>query len=250
LRLRTYIAVLALPVIAACQSVGTTTAKLYNEQGRYAKAADAAREAVSQSPKDAEAHFQLGVAYSHLDSVAKAYTHLMRSLDLDDDAGRRELVENNVSHNFAKHYTNGQADFKRGNYASAARHFERSTQADPRRGVGFYNLGVTYARLAEVAPGFGDEAVLALTRAVEKSTPEDTFRDDAMRALMKSAVSAEDWAGAVAWGERCVALDPADAEVWRVLSVCHERLGNADRAKECLARASGADAQPETRTPQ
>jgi tetratricopeptide (TPR) repeat protein len=241
LKLRNIIAVLAVPVVAACHSVGTTTAILYNEQGRYAKAAEVARGAVEQDPEDAEAHFQLGVACSHLDSVAAAYEHFMRSARLDGSAARRNLVENNVRHNFSKHYTNGQAEYARGNYAAALGHLERATQADPRRGVGFYNLGVTYARLAEAAPGFTDDAVRALTRAVEKSTADDDFHAAAMRALVKCSIATEDWAGAIAWGERCVAIDPGDGDVWRVLSTCHERQGNAERAKECLARAIAAD---------
>ena len=59
-------------VIAAfgCQSVATTSAKLRNQEGNYELAIKLAEEAIAKNPKDAEAHFQLGVSYSYLDSVA------------------------------------------------------------------------------------------------------------------------------------------------------------------------------------
>jgi tetratricopeptide (TPR) repeat protein len=227
-----------LALLLSCHSVGTTTVILYNDQGRYLKAIKLGKEVVDAAPDDAEAHFQLGISYSHLDSTAAAYRHFTRALELDPgNTKRRNLAENNIQHNFAKHYTIGQSEFRRGGMARAAGAFEKATEADPRRGVGFYNLGVAYARLAETESGFRDDAVRAFENAVDRSTPDDDFHTAALAALLKSHAAMEDWAGAIRWGERYIALDPENRDVWYLLSQCYEGVGNAEKARECLARA-------------
>jgi tetratricopeptide (TPR) repeat protein len=230
----------------ACYSVGTTTVILYNDQGRYTKAIEVAKQVIDENPSDAEAHFQLGLSYSHLDSTAAAYRHFTTALELDPrNTKRREMAENNIQHNFTKHYTIGQSEFRHGGMASAVGAFEKATAADPRRAVGFYNLGVVYSRLAESEPGFRDDAASAFEEAVRRSTPNDDFHKAALAALMRNHAAGEDWESAARWGERYVALDASNPDVWRQLSLCHERQGNAERAKECLARSQALVPSPQ-----
>ncbi len=229
---------LILPGLPACQSVGTTSVILYNDQGNYGKAIEIAREVIAEEPTDSEAHFQLGLALSHMDSVGEAYKHLRRSVELDLNNPRRlEVVENNIAHNFSKHFTNGQVAFRAGNYARAAGLFETATTADPRRGLGHYNLAVTYSRLAEAASGFRDDAAREYTRAIKFSTPEEEYHANALAALSRNLAGGEDWTGAIKWGERFVAIDATNPDMWRHLSNCYQHQGNEARARECLARA-------------
>ncbi len=158
---------------AGCQSVATTSAKLRNQEGNYELAIELARQAIAQNPADAEAYFQLGVSYSNLDSVALAYENFMKSVELDPR--KQPLVENNVKHNFAKHYKLGQSAFNRSDYEAAAREFGLATQADPRQAVAYYNLGVAYARLAQKKedPSYREKAVAAADRVLELQNPSD-----------------------------------------------------------------------------
>jgi tetratricopeptide (TPR) repeat protein len=227
-------------MVLGCQSVGTTTAILYNDRGHHDRAVSAARQAIASNPDDAEAHFQLGLAFSHLDSVAAAYTHFTRAVELDpENTSRRELVENNIEHNFTRQYSRGQAEFERGNYVGAARAFLAATHADPYRDAGYYKLGVAYARLADGAPGFLDESIAAFRFAVKLTDDSDT-RVRAMAALFRTLVRAHSWQQAASWGERYIVLDPDNSDVWRMLSECHRQLGNAEQARECTARAVAA----------
>jgi tetratricopeptide (TPR) repeat protein len=236
-----YVPILLAMVGFGCQSVGTTTAILYNDQGHYDRAVSAARQVIATNPDDAEAHFQLGLAFSHLDSVSAAYTQFIRAIELDpENARRRDLAENNIQHNFTRQYSRGQAEFERGNYAGAARVFVNATHADPRRPAGYYNLGVSYSRLADGAPGFLDESIDALRTAVKLSDADDPVRTRAMAALFRTLVRAQSWQQAANWGERYTAIEPGDSDVWRMLSECHRHLGNAEQARECTARADAA----------
>jgi len=164
--------VLAAFVIAGCQSVATTSAKLRNQEGNYEMAIDLAKQSLADNPNDAEAYFQLGVSYSHLDSVALAYDCFTKSTELDPKKAKDS--ENNIAHNFAKHYKLGQSAYKRDDYQTATEEFELATSADPTQAVGYYNLGVSYYSMGkEVDPKYYEDAIKSLDKVLELSNPSD-----------------------------------------------------------------------------
>ena len=126
--------VLAAFVIAGCQSVATTSAKLRNQEGNYEMAIDLAKQSLADNPNDAEAYFQLGISYSHLDSVALAYECFVKSTELDPK--KEKDADNNIQHNFAKHYKLGQSAYKREDFQTSTEEFELATAADPTQAVG------------------------------------------------------------------------------------------------------------------
>jgi superkiller protein 3 len=163
---------LAAFVITGCQSVATTSAKLRNQEGNYELAIDLAKQALADNPNDAEAYFQLGVSYSQLDSVALAYDCFVKSYELDPK--KKNDAENNIQHNFAKHYKLGQSAYKRDDYQTAADEFKLATEADPTQSVGYYNLGVSYYSMGkEVDPKYYEEAITSLDKVLELSNPSD-----------------------------------------------------------------------------
>jgi Flp pilus assembly protein TadD len=144
-RLVSILLLLALGAVVAsmgCKSVATTSAILRNQEGNYDLAIQLCKEALQANPNDAEAHFQLGFAYSHLDSVELAYQHFMKSAELDPKKQRD--AGDNIQSNFAKHYKLGQNAFNRADYRTATTEFELATKADPRQAIGHYNLGSAY----------------------------------------------------------------------------------------------------------
>lgn len=161
-------------VAVGCQSVATTSAKLRNQEGNYELAIELARQGLAENPADAEAYFQLGVSYSHLDSVALAYEHFVKSAELDPTPQRQRDVENNIQHNFAKHYKLGQSAFNRNDYSTAANEFMLSSQADPTQAVAYYNLGFAYKTLAEDDPSYHEKAIAAMDRVLELSNPSES----------------------------------------------------------------------------
>jgi superkiller protein 3 len=156
---------------AGCQSVATTSAKLRNQEGNYDMAIDLCREALASNPNDAEAYFQLGVAYSQLDSVGLAYQNFTKSAELDPKKAKD--VENNIQHNFAKHYKLGQSAYNRQDYQVAAEEFLAATQADPTQSVGYYSLGGAYANIAREDSTYHAKAIEAMDKVLEMSNPSE-----------------------------------------------------------------------------
>ena len=164
-------AVLAALAAFGCQSVATTSAKLRNQEGNYELAIKLAKEALAKNPKDAEAHFQMGVSYSYLDSVALAYDHFMKAKQLDPE--KAADVDNNIQSNFAKHYKLGQSSFNRQDLKTAAGEFELATQSNPTQAVAFYNLAITYERLALSDSTLHVKALAAADKVLGMSNPTE-----------------------------------------------------------------------------
>lgn len=158
-------------IVISCQSVATTSAKLRNQEGNYDLAIELARQGLADNPLDAEAYFQLGISYSHLDSVALAYEHFMKASELDPK--KAADAENNIQHNFAKHYKLGQSAFNRSDYPVAAEEFALASDADPTQNVAYYNLGVAYARMARTDSTLHAKSIAAMDKVLEMSNPSE-----------------------------------------------------------------------------
>lgn len=204
--------ILAAFALAACQSVATTSAKLRNQEGNYELAIDLARQGIAENPKDAEAYFQLGISYSNLDSVSLAYENFVKSMELDPK--KKRDAENNIQHNFAKHYKLGQSAFKRNDYEAAAEEFKMATMADPSQAIGYYNLGVSYSRLGrEVDPSYYDKAIVELDKVLEKSNPSESHYINALEVAGKALAARGREDEARERFERLIEEDPTSYEV-------------------------------------
>ncbi len=215
-----WLLLLAVAGFGGCKSVATTSAILHNQNGRYDLAIESAREGLRQNPNDAEAYFQLGVSYSNLDSVALAYKNFMKSLELEpNDEKRKELVNNNVKHNYSKHYNTGQAAFQDREYQAAAQEFILATEADPRQSVAYYNLGVAYTWLAGEDPTYHEKAIEALEMSLEKATPDQSHYIDALGLVGKELAEVGRVEDAIARFNRLVEEDPANYAVIENLGI-------------------------------
>jgi tetratricopeptide (TPR) repeat protein len=180
--------VLSASVFAAgCQSVNTTAGKLRNQEGNYEIAIELLNQAIAENPADAEAYFQLGISYTNLDSVSLAYQNFTKAAELDPK--RERDVNNNIQHNFAKHYKLGQSAYNRGEYQGAADEFLLSTKADPKQSVGYYNLGIAYSSMARDNPEYYKLTIDAMDKVLELSNPSEANYIKALqtagRALVK-----------------------------------------------------------------
>ena len=138
--------VAALATVFACKSVETTSAMLHNQTGNYEEAIEQAKLGLAKKPNDAEAHFQLGISYSYTEEMALSYENFTRAAELDPN--KKELVEDNIKSNWARHFNAGIAEFQGDNIEGAAVEFEEAVMADPRQINGWLNLAKSYNRLA------------------------------------------------------------------------------------------------------
>jgi tetratricopeptide (TPR) repeat protein len=199
-------------VAAGCQSVATTSAKLRNQEGNFEMAIDLAKQGLAENPADAEAYFQLGVAYSNLDSVSLAYDSFTKSMKLDPK--KANDAKNNIQHNFAKHYKLGQSAFNREDFQNAVDEFTLATRADPSQSIGYYNLGVAYSELAKgIDEKYYNNAIKSLDKVLELSNPSESqyinalgFTGKALAALGREDEARERF-------ERLIEEDPTSYEV-------------------------------------
>lgn len=163
-------------LVVGCKSKETTSAMIHNDTGRHDLAIEQANIALQKNPDDAEAYFQLGVAYSKLDSVQLAYKTFTKAGQLDPK--RQEMVDNNIQSNFARHYNFALTYIKDpaaplDELKQAAMEFKLATQADPAQEKGYYQLGKTYARMGDADPKYYALAIPPLDKVLELSTPAD-----------------------------------------------------------------------------
>jgi superkiller protein 3 len=177
-RMMAALACVLVALIGGCKSVETTSAMLHNDAGRHDLAIETAQQALAKNPNDAEAYFQLGVAYSNLDSVGLAYEDFMKSAELDPK--REKMVNDNVQSNFAKHYNLALNLSKEDDLPGAAAEFEKATMADPRQSRGYFMLGSAYERIGENDPSYYPRAIGAFDKVLELSTPADKHYIDAL----------------------------------------------------------------------
>ena len=207
-------------VVGGCQSVATTSAMLRNQEGNFEMAIGLAKQGIQENPRDAEAYFQLGIAYSNLDSVALAYKNFTKAKELDPNPKRKENADNNIKHNYSKHYNSGQAAFQDRDLQAASVEFTLATQADPRQSVAYYNLGVAYARLAdddttftgEFSP-YHEQAIDVLEESLEKARPDQAHYIDALGLVGKELAEVGRLDEAVTKFERLVEDDPSNYAV-------------------------------------
>jgi Flp pilus assembly protein TadD len=230
----------AVLLIAAfgCQSVATTSAKLRNQEGNYELAVKLAQEALAKNPKDAEAHFQLAVSYSYLDSVALAYEHFMKAKELDPE--KAADADNNIQSNFAKHYKLGQSSFNRQDMKTAMTEFELATKANPTQSVAYYNLAVTYQHLAESDSTLHPKALAAADKVLQLSNPTETNYTKALRVAGEELIVLHREDEAAQRFKRLIDEDPASYKVIEDLGTAELDSRNFRAAAEFLKLAAKA----------
>ncbi len=165
------IGALLLPAAVAGKSVETTSGIIYIQNKQYEQARAILLKAIAKDPKDADAQFYIGLAYSEMDSVAQAYSHFMKAKELEPKKARD--IANNIASNYARHYTLAQNAFKQTNVTEAAKQFELATEADPTQSAAHYNLAVMYSRLASTDSTYDEKALVEADRVLELAPPSD-----------------------------------------------------------------------------
>jgi tetratricopeptide (TPR) repeat protein len=216
-RLVSILVMLGIVAIASigCKSVDTTSMILRNQEGNYDKALELGRTALAANPNDAEAHFQMGFAYSQLDSVALAYQHFMKAKELDPK--KEKLVADNVQSNFAKHYKLGQNAYNRVDYKTATVEFGMAAQADPRQAIGHYNLGSSYFSLAAQDSAGAqydyEQALKSADKVLSISNPSEATYSRALTLAGKSLVQLGREEDAKERFQRMIEEDPANYQI-------------------------------------
>ncbi len=202
---------LSLFALCACKSVETTSAMLHNQHGNYEEAINQANIALGKNPNDAEAHFQLGISYSYTGEMQKAYEEFETAARLNPK--KLNDVENNIKHNWAKHFNDGVAEFQDGNHEGAAHEFEQATFADPRQVKGWLNLAKVEYELAKNDSTYLERVFETVDTLMAKTNPQNDEYADALELSGKVLIRRGDTDKAAEVFERLMLDDPANFEV-------------------------------------
>jgi protein O-GlcNAc transferase len=233
---------LSLFALQACKSVETTSAMLHNQHGNYQEAIKQALAALEKNPDDAEAHFQLGISYSYTGDMQKAYEEFQTAARLNPK--KLNDVENNIKHNWAKHFNDGVAEFQADNLEGAAHEFKQATLADPRQVKGWLNLAKVEYGLAKEDSTYLEEAYAAADTLLAKTTPQDEEYADALELAGKVLIHRGEKEKAVEIFERLMLDDPANFEI--VEDVGLRFLGERDFENAVLYMEMAADGRLKT----
>ena len=201
----------SLLAIFSCKSVETTSAMLHNEHGNYEKAIEMSKLAIEKNPLDAEAHFQLGVAYSYTQDMKGAYSEFTKAAELDPK--KIADVETNIKSNWARHYNQGLSEFQSENLAGAAHEFELTTQSDPRQVKGWLNLAMVYYALSDNDSTYFERAYATVDTLVARTTERDEDYANMLSLAGRVMVTRGETEKAVAIFEKLLLDDPANYEV-------------------------------------
>jgi tetratricopeptide (TPR) repeat protein len=210
-------------LIGGCKSKETTSAMLHNDAGRPDLAIETAKQALEKDPNDAEAYFQLGVAYSQLDSVALAYSEFRKVAELDPK--REQITNDNIQSNFAKHYNRG-INLAKDDPSLAAPEFKMATLADPRQSRGFYSLAISYEKMGETDPTYYEGAIAAFDQVLQLSSPADKHYIDALSHAGEILAKTGEPEEAISRFTRLVEEDPTNYRV--IEKIGYDRLDLKD----------------------
>ena len=228
------------------------------QAGRYSEGVTRFEQAIATKPTHAQAHYLLGVVrLQHLNAASRSVENLQRASELsprDAEAAYqlgvayqqteqriqaieafRSAASRDPQHAGA-HYRLGVMYEATGDYMGAIEAFSRAIQADP-------EMALAYSRLANIYVMFGErETGLAVLNVAAQYNPDD----GSVRADMgRIAFDAQDYHGAIRELERAVELGEQQPGTMMTLGLSylrrHERSGDTadrERALNALQRAA------------
>ncbi|RJR26141.1 MAG: hypothetical protein C4574_07790 [Candidatus Latescibacterota bacterium] len=207
--------VVSLLAVYSCKSVETTSAMLHNEHGNYPKAIEMSKLAIENNPLDAEAHFQLGIAYSYTGEMKGAYAEFMKAAELNPK--KIADAETNIKSNWARHFNQGLSEFQTENMAGAAHEFELTTQADPRQVKGWLNLAKVYYAMSDNDTTYLSRAYETVDTLIAKTTEQDEEYANVLALSGQVMVRRGERDKAVTIFEKLLLDDPANYEVVEIV---------------------------------
>lgn len=195
--------------------------------GDLERAITAYRRALELEPRDAVAHYDLGLALQRKEDWEGAIFHLSRALELEpDDQHRRALVGAHVNH--------GVSLSERGDVSGAIAAYRRGLELDDQNANAHRDLGLALERSGDRTGG-----IAALRRAVELA-PNTEMKGTLASLLANDALDlavAKQHVQAVARYRESIGLDPTEWRTHFNLGLSLLELGDAQGAVSALEQA-------------
>lgn len=245
---------------AALRETELALARLYDLGGRYEQAEPILRRLITQAPRDAELHMELGTALLGLGEKARAEDSFREAIAVEpgywlpynrlglflfNDGRNEEAIDafTRVTE-LAPANPNGlnnlgAALMMTGNLEQSAAAFRRSNELEPSRSA-YANLGTINYFL-----GRFEEGVAMYSRAIALAPDDFTLwgsRADSLWYLKgRRDAAVEGYRRAIQLAERTLAINDSDAVTWALLGYYYGRVGEPERAARYVDRALEID---------
>jgi tetratricopeptide (TPR) repeat protein len=209
-------------------NLGVAYTRLAQEDSTYYPRALAAFDKVLELSKPTEKRYvdalrSAGRVLAAMGQVEAAMSRFQRLVD--EDPASFEMIE-----------ALGMEQLNKKDWRGAAIFLELAAQArakvDQENFNTYYNLAASYYNLRREEPEALSKAVKYYKKALdlEPDEPQTIFNVVACYVAMK------DWANAITWGERYVALKPDDEKGWMLLSRAYSEAGEQEKAKHTATK--------------
>ncbi|MBN1540708.1 tetratricopeptide repeat protein [candidate division KSB1 bacterium] len=215
-------------------------------QGRYAEAAETMNQALDGQDNRSAIHFNLSIAYDHLDSLQLARRHIDAALLLRPDEPLYRVQQGNIYLRLEER-------------EAAIAAFSRAVELDSSLVIGFNNLGnallperadeaeLAYQKAMQLFPEYLERRYFAGERYLEDGitdllggcqSPSEVTRNYAkIYANLGNAYLRDGKLGQAAeMLEQALEIDPALIETWQSLAVVRQRQARPQAARQALAR--------------
>ncbi len=220
------LAVMCTPQFLLSQSKEMTSGKLYLRQGELDKAIHWFEEAIKLKPQNPEAHFMLAKALAQTGRLTEMAKALETSLSLSNKY-EKDIMQIRDFY-FAESFNTGVKHAQANEWMKAAESFFTARTIDPTKLDAHKNLAFVYLRAEN------DSLATVAYNDLLKIKPDDL---DALATLGDMRVSRRDYAGAVDFYNKVLAIDSTNARAIHGVALCYDYLGQRDHAMSAYERA-------------
>jgi len=218
--------VLCAPQIALSQSKEMTSGKLYLRQNEVDKAIHWFQEAIKIKPQNPEAHYLLGKALAQKGQYTEMAQSFNTSLSLSDKYAKD--INEMQRFYYAESFNNGVKYAQAEDWTKAAEAFTVASTIDPAQLDAHKNLAYVYMRAEN------DSMATAVYHEILKIKADDI---DALTILGDVSANKKDFAGAVEYYNKVLAIDSTNSRATHGIALCYDYLGQRDAAMGAYEKA-------------
>lgn len=216
--------------ILGCQPKELTSAKIYIQQNRWARAVEQLETAVELYPENAEAHFLLGLAYGYQNRFQDMNHHFDRAAQLDPEYQPQVTAERERL--WTNHYDLGLRALKANALNRAEAMFKTAVIIQPNETEAHRSLAQLYLKKNQ------PDKSIAIYKNLLKEKPDDL---ELLIALGNLYYSLNRYREAAAILERVVQLDEDHPEILANLALSYDSLGEVEAAARAYEQAITAN---------
>jgi tetratricopeptide (TPR) repeat protein len=220
-----------------------TSGKVYLGQENYEKAIEQLQMAIRNNPNDWQPYMYLGMAYADTDELEMAHDEFFKALDLAQDQGSKDKVENSITHYWLVYDKQGEQYNEATQFPDAIAEFQKAIIIDPRKADAYINLGYAYHMSMQY-----DEAIKVFEQALEYAPDNDVLKENLVNVYETKAgdlAAQGDYEGALVYFDKIEKIAPDQADLYYNIATMYYQMKNYRDALTYYAKQLEVDPDDE-----